>query len=72
MQTYLRSLLVVFLLLLAGAADLFAQYDKDVFYMRGRHALADGKYALAIENFNILTQLDTTDHLTYFFRGLAK
>ncbi len=72
MQTHLRSLLVAFLLLLAGAADLFAQYDKDVFYMRGRHALADGKYALAIENFNILTQLDTTDHLTYFFRGIAK
>jgi len=49
-----------------------AQYDTDVFYMRGRQALADGKYAQAIEQFNILTRLDTTDHWTYFFRGIAK
>ncbi len=40
--------------------------------MRGRQALADGKYAQAIENFNVLSQLDTTDHWTFFFRGIAK
>ena len=57
---------------LLSVAEIRAQYDKDVFYMRGRHALADGKYALAIENFNILTQLDTADHWTFFFRGIAK
>jgi len=50
----------------------FAQYDKDVFFYRGRMALADGKYSQAIENFNILARLDTSDYWTYFFRGIAK
>lgn len=68
----MKSFLVVVLLALAGMMELHAQYDKDVFYMRGRRSLADGKYAQAIENFNILTQLDTTDHWTFFFRGIAK
>lgn len=49
-----------------------AQYDKDVFFYRGRMALADGKYSSAIENFNILARLDTTDYWTFFFRGIAK
>ena len=49
-----------------------AQWDKDVFDLRGRQALNDGKYAFAIENFNILTQLDTTDYWSFFFRGIAK
>lgn len=49
-----------------------AQYDKDVFFYRGRMALADGKYSQAIENFNILARLDTSDYWTYFFRGIAK
>jgi tetratricopeptide (TPR) repeat protein len=49
-----------------------AQYDKDVFFMRGRQALSEGKYARAIENFNVLSQLDTTDYWTFFFRGIAK
>lgn len=39
---------------------------------RGRQALADGKYAAAIENFNILERLDTTDYWSFFFRGIAK
>lgn len=64
--------MVTVLLLAAGMQELCAQYDKDVFLMRGRGALADGKYALAIENFNVLARLDTTDHWTYFFRGIAK
>ncbi len=72
MHKVLKCLAVVCLILLTGIQDLRAQYDKDIFYMRGRQALNDGKYALAIENFNVLSQLDTTDHLTFFFRGIAK
>lgn len=68
----LLKYLMVILLLGAGCGKLCAQYDKDVFYMRGRQALSDGKYALAIENFNILSQLDTSDYWTFFFRGIAK
>ena len=59
-------------LLFAGKPSAFAQYDKDVFMYRGRVALADGKYAQAIENFNILARLDTLDYENYFFRGIAK
>lgn len=64
------SVSVLFLLFWGGQA--FAQYDKDVFFYRGRMALSDGKYAQAIENFNVLARLDTTDHWTFFFRGIAK
>jgi len=60
------------LALLFAAVSLWGQYDKDVFYLRGRQALSDGKWATSIEHFNILAKLDTTDHLTYFFRGIAK
>jgi len=63
-------LLAASLLFLALPAR--AQYDQDVFYYRGRRALADGKFAEAISNFNILARLDTTSHLTFFFRGIAK
>lgn len=49
-----------------------AQWDKDVLELRGRMALQDGKYAAAIEHFNILEKLDTTDQWTFFFRGIAK
>ena len=72
MNHLLKFLLVSCLMILAGLQDLQAQYDKDVFYFRGRQALADAKYALAIENFNILSQLDTADYYTFFFRGIAK
>ena len=40
--------------------------------MRGRYSLAEGKYAQAIDNFNVLAQLDTSDYYTFFFRGIAK
>ena len=72
MHKLLKNIIVVCLLIVTHVPALFAQYDKDVFYMRGRRALADGKYSLAIENFNILSQLDTTDYYTFFFRGIAK
>lgn len=72
MHRLLKHLVLIFVLFAAGIQQLSAQYDKDVFMMRGRQAIADGKYALAIENFNVLAQLDTSFHWTYFFRGIAK
>ncbi|MCI6429252.1 MAG: hypothetical protein MR809_10280 [Rikenellaceae bacterium] len=60
------------MVLIAGSGELYAQYDKDVFMYRGRAALAEGKFAKAIENFNILERLDTADYENYFFRGIAK
>lgn len=71
MRNLARHILVV-VLLLAGTLSLHAQYDKDVFSMRGRLALSDGKFAQAIEHFNVLARLDTTDHMTFFYRGIAK
>ena len=72
MRRLLKYLVIILLFCGAGVSEVCAQYDKDVFFMRGRHALADGKYALAIENFNVLSQLDTADYWTFFFRGIAK
>ena len=50
----------------------WGQYDKDVFSFRGRSALQDGRLNEAVANFNILAQLDSTDHWTFFYRGIAK
>ena len=72
MQILKKIIATLILLLVFCAESLMAQYDKDVFAWRGRQALSDGKYAAAIENFNILAQLDTTDHWTFFYRGIAK
>lgn len=72
MHRVIKCLAVFCILLFSGVWEASAQYDKDVFFMRGRQALADGKYALAIENFNVLARLDTSDHYTFFFRGIAK
>ena len=72
MKRVIKTLIMICVLHICGLQGLYAQYDKDVFYMRGRSALAEGKYASAIENFNVLAQLDTSSHLTYFFRGIAK
>ena len=68
----MKRALAIFWILVASVQIGFAQYDKDVFSYRGRAALQDGKYAKAIENFNILARLDTTDYWTFFFRGIAK
>lgn len=68
MKKFILSLISVLLL----ASNASAQYDRDVFFYRGRNALSDGKYALAIENFNILARLDTADYWNFFFRGIAK
>ena len=67
-----RKLLTALLLLLAAGNAALAQWDRDVFMFRGRQALSDGKYAAAIENFNVLARLDSTDYWTFFFRGIAK
>ena len=67
----MKRIAISLLLLLCGVLC-FAQYDKDVFNFRGRHALSEGKYADAIQQFNILARLDTTDYWTFFFRGIAK
>lgn len=72
MHKILKSLLVTCLLAIVCVHNVHAQYDKDVFFMRGRHALAEGRYGQAIENFNVLSQLDTSDYWTFFFRGIAK
>ena len=72
MHRLLKYIVALLLLLPSGSREACAQYDKDVFYYRGRQALADGKYAQAIENFNILLQLDKNDYWTCFFRGIAK
>ena len=62
----------VFFLLFTPAFVSFGQWDKDVFSWRGRQALSEGKYSKAIENFNVLAKLDTSDYWTFFFRGIAK
>ena len=67
-----KKFLLSMAILLAVAPGALAQYDKDVFSLRGRLALQDGKYTQAIEHFNILARLDTTDYWCFFFRGIAK
>ncbi len=68
----LKKRVILSFLSVLVALPLLAQYDKDVFSFRGRNALAEGKYSQAIENFNILARLDTSDHWTFFYRGIAK
>lgn len=63
---------IVLLVLLLCPWTLRAQYDKDVFSFRGRNALAEGKFPEAVAQFNILARLDSTDHWTFFYRGIAK
>ena len=65
-----RILSILIALLVSISAH--AQWDKDVFSFRGRTALQDGRFADAVANFNILAQLDTSDHWTFFYRGIAK
>lgn len=64
--------LILFIVAFLSGCNLFAQYDLDHFYYCGRQSLIDGKYPQAIENFNILSKLDSTMYEAYFFRGIAK
>lgn len=66
-QKYILLIALMFCSVSAGA-----QYDIDQFFFRGRQFLIDGKYANAIDNFNILVQLDSTLYDAYYFRGIAK
>lgn len=68
----MKKFLSTITLLLCIGVFSYAQYDKDVFLFRGRTALQDGKYAQAIENFNVLAKLDSSDYWNFFFRGIAK
>ena len=68
----MKRLFVILLLLASGTPRLWGQYDPSHFYYAGRQALSDGKYSLAIENFNILARIDTVGPEAYFFRGIAK
>lgn len=68
----MKKFSIFLFLLLFAATFAWGQYDKDVFYFRGRSALSEGKYAEAINNFNVLARLDSTDSWTFFFRGIAK
>ena len=68
----LKRHILIATLCLAACISASAQYNPDHFYMRGRRALADGKYADAIASFNVLSRLDTSDYEAFFFRGVAK
>ncbi len=68
----MKRLLIVFTFVFALSAQMHAQYDPSHFYYAGRQALNDGKYSLAIENFNILSRIDTVSPEAFFFRGIAK
>ena len=72
MKKFAPAILFVAVLCAGICHDARAQYDKDVFLLRGRQALSDGKYAFAIENFNVLARLDTADYWNFFYRGIAK
>lgn len=66
----IKSYIIIFLSLISLYAR--AQYDREAFMNRGKQALSDGKFATAMENFNILEKLDSTDYLVYFYKGIAK
>ena len=72
MRLSLKTVILTVAFLLLTAIGSRAQYDKDVFFFRGRRALADGKFASAIESFNVLSRIDSTDYWTFFYRGIAK
>ncbi len=59
-------------LLTASENDASAQYDRNMFFYRGRQMLEEGRYSLAIHNLNVLIRLDPTCFEAYFFRGIAK
>lgn len=68
----MKKTLVILLAFLSLHSLCLAQWDKDVFSLRGTMALQEGKYADAIQHFNVLERLDSTDYWNYFYRGIAK
>ncbi|MBP9018969.1 MAG: tetratricopeptide repeat protein [Rikenellaceae bacterium] len=67
-----NSLFLILVMFITAGNALFAQYDKEKFLDRGRNLLSEGKFAQAIENFNVLTRLDSNLYESYFLRGIAK
>ena len=53
----MKRLAAIVISLMLAAASAHGQYDPSHFYYAGRQALSDGKFSLAIENFNILSQV---------------
>ena len=68
----MKKIIFSLLLLVGGYVALNAQYDKQQFFYRGRQFLMEGKYAQAIESFNMLTRLDASLYEAFLFRGIAK
>lgn len=67
-----KTAVIIFCLLTVTGFSARAQWDKEVFSIRGQMALQEGKYSNAIQHFNILARLDSTDYWTFFYRGIAK
>ena len=63
---------IFILIFLLNFGALSAQWNINQFFYRGQHALVEGRYAEAIDNFNILVRLDDQLYEAYFFRGIAK
>ena len=68
----MKKILLSLLWLSLACTTLDAQYDKQQFFYRGRQFLIEGKYAQAIDSFNLLARMDTTLYEAFFFRGIAK
>lgn len=71
-KRHLASIYLIIGILVMGFNQARAQYDIDQFFFRGQHSLVEGKYAEAIDNFNILVRLNDKLYEAYFFRGIAK
>jgi len=72
MKSRLLYLLFFFSALFVVEGELHAQYDRNMFFYRGRQMLMEGKYSLAIDNLNVLIRLDPSSFEAYFYRGIAK
>lgn len=68
----MKRLFLIAAILMCTLTPVRSQYDTNRFMNLGRQALIDGKYATAIDNFNILLRLNTRQYNAYFFRGIAK
>ena len=68
----MKRIPLIFLLLLALGLRASAQWDRDVLSFRAKVALQEGRFAQAIEQFNVLAKLDTADCHAFFYRGIAK
>ena len=70
MNNIKKGLFLIILFMNFGVLQ--AQWDLNQFFYRGRHSLVEGRYAEAIDNFNVLVRLNDKLYEAYFFRGIAK